>query len=99
DPREHVVTEEDASEQRDEPWVQGVERRRRAVVAVLGDAYEEDAVPACPDVGERPEIVDQRRVPAARPRIAVRLAPVEREHRSEPDEASAPHIDAEHETG
>src|SRR5207247_2575249 len=68
---------------------------RRVVVAVLGDAQEEDAVPARPDIRCIAELVQERRVPPRRVRMPVRLEPEKREDRSEPDPRARPEEDAE----
>ena len=60
DPGQHVVAEEDASQDRDEAGVERAERRACLVVAVLRDADEEHAVPTGPDIRRVAEVVDQR---------------------------------------
>ena len=97
DPREDVVAEEDSSDDADDRGIQREERRgrsREVLVAVLGDAQEEDAVPARPDVGERAEVAgDGRVVPAGCFGMPVRLEDQEREERSRPDRRATPEED------
>ena len=95
EPGQHVVAEEDPPEPADERWIQRMECGRRLVVAVLRDAKEEVAVPACPEVGEVPEVVQARRVPTSGVRVPVRLEEKEREDRREPDRRAAPEVDVQ----
>src|ERR1700751_5814563 len=83
------------SDERHEPWIERCERCACVVVPVLGDAHEEDAVPASPDVGCVAEVVDERRIPARGVRMPIRLEPQEREDRRNPDRSAAPEEDAE----
>ena len=97
DPGEHVVAEQDASEQADSRRVEREEGRGRAgevLVAVLGDPEEPDAVPARPDVGDRTEIVrDGGIVPASGVGVSARLEDEQREERRRPDRQAAPDED------
>ena len=88
DPGQHVMAEEEPSEQAHSGRVEREEGGRRAgqvLVAVLGDAQEEDAVPAGPDVREGAEVTrDGGIVPTAGERMPVRLEDEEREESGQP---------------
>ena len=88
DPGEHVVAEQDTSEQADGRRVEREEGRGRAgevLVAVLGDPEEPDAVPARPDVGHGTEVVrDGGIVPAGCVGVSARLEGEQREERRQP---------------
>ena len=74
DSSEDVVPAERAAEHADDRGIERVERSLRSGVAVFRDAQEVHGVPAGPDVGDRAEVVRQRRVvPAPDTRVAQRL--------------------------
>src|SRR5258706_9556738 len=89
------MAEEGAAYNCDQRRVERVKCSGRVVVAVLCDPQEEVAVPAGPDVGEVPQVVQPRRVPAPCIRMPVRLEEEEGEDRRDPDRRAAPEVDVQ----